>query len=106
MKRRVATERIPGSGEIHTAYVSPIHKVTGRHHSVSAVVSFSANYANAFCCGIVRDYKVGYRRAGIFHESQRWNTEALSGNAVNFAHFGGGDDFHERDAAIRSNWRS
>ena len=78
----------------------------GRDKSVAAVISLSANYSDRFSRGILRQDKRRHGRARVLHEGQRRNAEALAGGAVDLAHFGSCDDFHDRAVAMRSNWRS
>src|SRR5262249_51168622 len=72
------------------------------HKSIPAVVSFSAEHANtarhpaelrgAFQIMLTKDF--GQASACCFHEFEAGNAEALSGQAVNFAHLRCGKSFH------------
>src|SRR5438034_1600144 len=49
--------------------------------------------------------KVGNCRAGILHQSEGVDAEALAGGAIDFAHFGRGNGLHETTAGFLPNGR-
>ena len=76
-------------------------QLSRNHETVPAIVSFAADDCDALGRGVLRQRKFGHGGARIFHQSQRGDTEALTGGAVNLAHFGRSDDFHGGSAVSR-----
>src|SRR5207248_8562553 len=66
-----------------------------RNKAVTAVVAAAADESDALCPGILGDTEIGNRHSRIFHQSCGRNSKLLGGRAIDFVHFGSGDDLHE-----------
>ncbi len=80
----------------HFDHLAGLVKLAGGDKAVSAVVAFSANNRDSRRLGKALARHTGDRRAGIFHQRQRMNAEALGGKPVDFPHLRRGCNFHER----------
>src|SRR5579864_8401967 len=71
------------------------------YQTISAVISFSTKHGNfaRVAFGSVDDLAARFRDVtpSGFHELQTGNTVALGGQAVDFAHFGSGENLHVND---------
>ncbi len=64
--------------------------------SVAAVVAFAADDAECFGRGIRQQSEFCHCRSSVLHQRERRHAEAFAGDAIDLAHFGGGDDFHDQ----------
>src|SRR5208283_93950 len=75
------------------------------YKAVPAVVAFAANYGNAIRSRKVLQDELGDGRAGVFHQGERVDPEALGSGAIDLAHLGCGGDLHARSVAQSSSRR-
>jgi hypothetical protein len=68
--------------------------VTGGDESIAAVVAFAAEDGDAVVAGVFADDEAGDCGAGVFHQGGGGDAELIGGDAIDFAHLAGGEDFH------------
>jgi hypothetical protein len=70
--------------------------VASDDEAVAAIISLPAKNAHAsiFVTGYEAPSRIGSFSAGVFHELEAGDAEALGCEAIHFTHFGGGESFH------------
>src|SRR4029077_736211 len=61
---------------------------------------------NPLTLRVLCQHKLRHGSPGILHKRERRHTKPLAGGAIDLAHLGSADDFHDLEAAICSTWRS
>ncbi len=65
-----------------------------RDESIAAIVALTTEDDNAPHRAVMREHVIGDRSAGVLHQRERGNAEALAGRTIDGAHLFSGDNFH------------
>src|ERR1700758_148050 len=102
----IATQVAGFRQQYNDHFPARLDQLARRNETVAPVVTLSAHDPNSLRLRILREHELGHRGSGIFHQRERMHAETLAGGAIDLAHLGRAHDFHVRDAAISSTWRS